>query len=353
MATALQRREVGVDPRLLMGLRNFWYPIYRSEDLGSRPVGIKRLGEELVLWRDSGGRPHVFDDHCAHRASRLSLGQIHGDILQCWYHGWQYDSGGQCRLIPTEGETCPTADRVRLRSYPVEERGGLIWAYIGDVERFPPPPLHVPEELENPQWNGFILPVIWKVNWLLYLDNLADPMHGPFLHTRSYTLSKGNRQGQMRVVETEDGLISEREDQRLVNFDGAEFHLPNWFRVDIPYPRTAGPGGPLHIIVAATPIDEDSSAMYFVRMRRVARWKWWLWKLTWPLYLERAAFNVIEQDRMILESQRGLGSRLREHLVGSDLGVIRLRMLLNRELAKQDAIQGEAPSSEFRVPSRP
>lgn len=330
-----------VADELLQGLRNFWYPVFRSKDLGSTPVGIKRLGEDLVLWRDSQRRPHLFSDYCAHRASRLSLGQIHGDILQCWYHGWQYDTTGQCRLIPTEGEDCPLAERMRVPSYPVEDRGGLIWGYLGDIERSPSPPLHVPEELESPRWNGFILPVTWNVNWLLYLDNLADPMHGPFLHARSYTLSRGTRQDRMRVIETEDGLISEREAQRMVNFDSAEFHLPSWFRVDIPYPRSAGPGGPLHIIVAATPIDEDSTALFFVRMRQVTGWRWWLWQLTWRLYLERASWNVIEQDRVILESQRGLGSRLREHLVGSDLGVIRLRTLLNARVS----------SSEFRVSS--
>ncbi len=152
----------------------------------------------------------------------------------------------------------------------------------------------------------------------------------------------------LRVTETADGLIAERQNQRMVNFDAAEFHLPSWFRVDIPYPRSAGPGGPLHIVLAVTPIDADSSVVHFVRMRRVTGWKWWLWKLTWRLFLERASWNVIEQDRAILESQRGIESRLREHLVGSDLGIIHLRALLNRELARQDAVlsRGQEPATE-------
>jgi len=64
-----------VDDRLASGLRNYWYPIYRSEDLGARPVGVKRLNEDLVLWRDSHGAAHCFADYCAHRAARLSLGR--------------------------------------------------------------------------------------------------------------------------------------------------------------------------------------------------------------------------------------------------------------------------------------
>jgi hypothetical protein len=178
-------------------------------------------------------------------------------------------------------------------------------------------------------------------------------MHGPFLHARSYTLSKGTGTDRVVVRETEDGFITERESQKLVNFDASELHLPGWFRVDIPYPKDAGPGGPLHIVVAATPIDEHSSVFHFVRMRKVTGWKWWLWKLQWRLRLEKAAFNVIEQDRLILESQRGLESRQREHLIGSDMGVIRLRALLNRELAKQDAVMRQvAPErpAEAEVP---
>lgn len=129
-----ERKQEGVDSGLRQGLRNFWYPVSRSVDLKRKPVGLKCLGEDLVLWRDGQGRPHLFSDYCAHRAARLSLGQIHGDILQCWYHGVQYDATGQCLMIPTEGEDSPRAKRLRVPSYPTEEKGDLIWAYIGDAE---------------------------------------------------------------------------------------------------------------------------------------------------------------------------------------------------------------------------
>jgi hypothetical protein len=171
-------------------------------------------------------------------------------------------------------------------------------------------------------------------------------MHGPFLHARSYTLSRGTGADRLRVHETDDGLFVERENQRGVNFDYSEFHLPCWFRIDIPYPKDAGPGGPMRVLVWATPIDEGSTALYFVRMRHVTGWKWWLWRLQWRLRLDRAAWNVIEQDRFILESQRGLASRGREHLVGSDAGVLRLRALLHRELAKQERLRDVESHSE-------
>ncbi len=177
------------------------------------------------------GRPHLFSDYCPHRASRLSLGQIHGEVLQCWYHGWQFDTTGQCCLIPTEGAVSSRAKRLHVTAYPIEERGGLIWAYLGDAERLPPPPLQVPQELISDEWQRFILPVTWEFNWLLMLDNLVDPLHAPFLHAKTYTLSKGLRQDTLRVTETDYGLFVEREGQRLVNFDYVEYHFPNWLRL--------------------------------------------------------------------------------------------------------------------------
>ena len=114
-----------------------------------------------------------------------------GGVLACAYHGLQFDATGQCVAVPTEGGDCPLARRLRVRSYPTEERAGLIFGYIGDVERFPPPPLRLAAELEDPAWSGFICEATWQASWLRILDNLTDPMHGPYLHGHSYTLSRG------------------------------------------------------------------------------------------------------------------------------------------------------------------
>ena len=122
---AVRRR--GVDPELARGLRNFWYPILKSEELQDKPCGIRRLGEDLVLWRDSQQRLHLFADYCPHRSAKLSLGRVSGDRLACWYHGLQFDTTGQCDFIPTAPDTKPDP-RLRATAYPVSEGGGLIWA---------------------------------------------------------------------------------------------------------------------------------------------------------------------------------------------------------------------------------
>jgi len=340
----IQPRRIGVEEGLKTGLRNFWHPIYQAEKLTDKPLGIKRLGEDLVLWRDGEGKAQCFVDVCPHRGAKLSLGRIIDGTLNCWYHSFQFDSTGQCLAVPTDGEDSKLARRTRVRAYPTEERGGLIWAYIGDTELFPAPPLVIPREMEAPDWTGFIFEAEWETSWLLVMDNLADVMHAPHLHARSYTLSRGLRHDVLKVVETEDGFTVEREKQKGVNFDWAEFHNSGtlWFRLDIPYPWSAGPGGPMRILGFSTPIDGDKCIVYFVRMRHVSGWQRALWRNLYKVRLENKSFQVVEHDRLILESQRGLKSRLSEHLAQADIGVIRLRKLLNQEYARQQAIYNQA-----------
>src|SRR5207244_10652131 len=99
-----------------------WYPIYESADLGhGKAIGIKRLGEELALWRDASGQPHLFIDRCPHRGAAFSEGgTVHGQELQCWYHGFRYAGSGQCTAVPVEGEQTALSNRVSITSYPVE-----------------------------------------------------------------------------------------------------------------------------------------------------------------------------------------------------------------------------------------
>src|SRR5206468_58659 len=88
---------------------------------------------------------------------------------------------------------------LRNRWYPVDERWGIIWAYIGETDLFPAPPLRLPDEMIAADWAGHIARATWHANWLLVLDNLMDPMHASWLHARSYTLGKGKKSARMAV----------------------------------------------------------------------------------------------------------------------------------------------------------
>src|SRR4051794_36343577 len=86
--------------------RNFWYPILESRKIktGSKPIGIQRLSESLVLWRDSDGKVHCLLDRCPHRGAKLSLGKVLNDRIQCGYHGFEFNKQGECASIPAYGK---------------------------------------------------------------------------------------------------------------------------------------------------------------------------------------------------------------------------------------------------------
>ena len=327
-------KHVEFEAELKLGLRSMWYPVYQSVQLKQRPLGLQRLGVDIVLWKDSRGRVYAHEDRCLHRGAKLSVGQVVDDALRCAYHGWRYDTSGQCTAIPSSKTAqAKLAPRLQLRHFETQERSGLVWVYFSDGQDETIPPLVIPEEMEDPGYSGFICQAEWGANWILILENLADPMHGPFLHGQSLTLSRGALEDDMRATRTPAGFIVEREGQRGVNFDWSEFYCQDsmWVRLDIPLPF--GPKGILRILCFATPIDENRTLVYFLRYRNLSGWKRAYWRFLYRTFWERQHFKVIEQDRIILESQRGAQSRLMEHLANSDRGVTELRKLLREKVA--------------------
>lgn len=328
-----------IEAELSTGLRNHWYVVLPSDELpADKPIGLRRMGEDIALWRDETGAVRVFTDWCPHRGAKLSMGMLREGGLRCHYHGWKFDVNGQCQEIPSEGSECKLAAEVKVTTYPAEEHGGLIFVYFSSDGRAPHEPCPNPYELESPDWNGFIVRHHWKdVPWFRAMDNLIDPLHAPFLHAGTYTLHKTNSyQDEIDVRINPDGSHHVgRKGQALVNFDFTEYHFPNWFRLDIPYPRSAGPGGPMRILVMVCPIDESSSQVYMVRKRNITGWKWWLWKVLWHVRLERKMWQVIDQDEAILLSQRHRASLKREYLVQGDRGLIVMRNLFREAIARE------------------
>src|SRR5688572_25547178 len=133
-----------VGPGTPMGdlMRRYWVPALMSweiEEPDSPPVIIKLLGEELVAFRDTEGRVGILTPHCAHRRAHLFWGRNEECGLRCVYHGWKFDVTGQCVDMPSEPAETNFKDKVRTVSYPTQERGGLVWIYMGP--RADPPPL--------------------------------------------------------------------------------------------------------------------------------------------------------------------------------------------------------------------
>lgn len=163
-------------------LINLWYVAEWSDRLGREPVKCKLLGQNFVLFRDRLGKAHCLSDICLHRGGSLSGGWVNGDCVVCPYHGWRYDDAGAVAFVPSEGETMKIPERARIDSYPVEERYGMVWVFLGDLpeaERFPIPPC---DEFGDPQWRMLRSEFEWRANAERIVENGTDIAHTSFVH---------------------------------------------------------------------------------------------------------------------------------------------------------------------------
>ena len=103
--------KTAIEAHLRRGLRELWYPVVASWEVSNAPLGITRLGENIVLWRDHGGRVHALEDRCPHRGARLSMGWNLGERIACWYHGVEVDGSGTVRDVPAQLPGAGTAWR--------------------------------------------------------------------------------------------------------------------------------------------------------------------------------------------------------------------------------------------------
>jgi nitrite reductase/ring-hydroxylating ferredoxin subunit len=171
-------------------LRRYWHPVGLAADAATAPRLVRALGEDLILFRDGEGRPGLIYPRCAHRGTSLYYGKVEARGIRCCYHGWLYDVEGRCLEQPCEAGGGPRRDRIRQPWYPVEERYGLVFAYMGPPEKKPPLPRYdcleelVPGEFVEADDSsiGSGGPQIVPCNWFQHWENVVDPFHVPVLH---------------------------------------------------------------------------------------------------------------------------------------------------------------------------
>ena len=335
--TSLNTTSPAADPiqaYLDRGIKNYWYPVAPGWQVGNAPIGLTRLSEQIVLWRDHDGKVHALEDRCPHRGARLSLGWNLGDRVACWYHGIEVDGAGTVKKVPAVS-ACPLEGQSCVKSYPVEEHAGAIFLWFGDDAHKEPTPLSLPEELVGAEYAQFLCVSNWKCNYQYAIDNVMDPMHGAYLHATSHSMAEGDKQADMRVRKTDTGLMFEKVNQRDVNFDWVELGETGglWMRLAIPYKKKFGPGGSFGIVGFAVPVDNDNCQVYFWRTRKVSGWQRDAWRFLYRNRLEGLHWAVLEQDRYVLES---LAPNARDHefLYQHDVGMTRVRRML-RQRAQQ------------------
>jgi nitrite reductase/ring-hydroxylating ferredoxin subunit len=175
-------------------LRRYWFPVAVSRDVTDRPVRVRALGEDLIVFRDKRGRPGLVYERCAHRGTTLYYGKVEEAGIRCCYHGWLFDAEGHCLEQPCEEEGGRQRDRVRQPWYPVQERYGLIWAYMGPPAKKPVlPRFDIFENLPEGEvvgaddsglGSGGMAPhMVVPCNWLQHWENIMDPFHVAILHS--------------------------------------------------------------------------------------------------------------------------------------------------------------------------
>jgi phenylpropionate dioxygenase-like ring-hydroxylating dioxygenase large terminal subunit len=210
--------RTGPDTPMGRLFRRSWIPALLASELPESdcvPLRVKLLSERLLAWRDSQGRYALIDEFCAHRGVSLWFGRNEENGLRCPYHGWKYDHTGQCIEVPSEPEESGYCNRIKLKSYPLVESGGILWAYMGPPELEPPPPAF--EWTELPASHSYFSKRWQECNYLQAMEGGMDSSHVSFLHSGElhtdplHRSTKGanyqqDRRPKFEVIESEGGL---------------------------------------------------------------------------------------------------------------------------------------------------
>jgi len=162
-------------------LRRYWQPAALSDELmTARPVvPVRLLGEDLVLFRDSEGKLGLIQRNCPHRGADMCFGRLEDNGLRCPFHGWHFNRDGQCVEQPGEPEGSRMHEQIKARSYPVVEKNGIVWAWMGPGE---PPGFPNFDCFRAPDTHVFAFKGLWECNWLQAMEVGIDPAHASFLH---------------------------------------------------------------------------------------------------------------------------------------------------------------------------
>ncbi len=357
--------QVGAGTPMGELLRRYWHPIGLAADATDTPSKVRVLGEDLILFRDKGGRPGLVYPHCAHRGTSLYYGKVEERGIRCCYHGWLFDVQGHCVEQPCEPELGRARGKVRQPWYPVQEQYGLVWAYLGPADKKPVLPRY--EALERLD-EGELLeandasiggggPAIVPCNWLQHYENLVDPFHVVVLHSTFSGTQFVEQMAQMPLVTWDTVPLGVRTTSIRAMPDGKVFRrisqagLPT-LRV-IPSPRL-GRYGRVESLGWILPIDDHHFRIYVVgRVQEVGELARMRSRMNGKLWeeLTEAEHRAMPGDYEAMVSQGAIAHHSEEHLATTDRGIVMLRRLLQQQVDKVQ--RGEDPAGVSFDPDAP
>ena len=330
---------------------NQWYIVMDTSQVKDKPIGVTRMGEKLVFWRNRKGQVNpqstvsCLRDKCAHRGAKLSKGVIlDNGYLQCHFHGFEYNTSGRIQVIPANGKNTLVPDRFKVQSYPTYEAYGFIWIWWGN---------EVPENLQPPRFfddldDSFSYGKVfdhWDAHYSRVIENQLDVVHLPFIHHN--TIGRGNR----TLV---DGPVVQWIDENAFKIyvynrfdDGSPPRKPNEitpdpqrdFSLAFIFPNLwqnyISPN--TRVLAAFVPVDDKHTILYL---------RFYLNFIRTPLLRDiittiSMPFNrfIAHQDRRVVVTQQPKPSRLKidEQLIQGDRPIVayrRRRQQLIEEQAK-------------------
>jgi 5,5'-dehydrodivanillate O-demethylase len=328
-------------------LRRYWHAIATSADLDKDPVRpIRLLSEDLVLYRLPTGELGLIGDRCLHRGISMAYGIPQENGLRCAYHGWTYNQQGQVVDMPFEPACLP----LKNTAYPVQELGGVIFAYLGPA---PAPLLPRWDLLVLDNWNKVITPTLLPCNWIQCMDNSFDPAHFEHLHGvyGNYVMKKLGMPPMLNPARhlKIDFEVFEYGIYKRRLLEGEPETSPDWtIGHPVLFPNILAQGNDTRMSFQfRVPVDDTHTHDIIVDATRpkegepvaplVVRYD--------PITLDEngrvPATYINRQDEMAWIAQGAITDRTTEHLTTSDKGILLFRKLLHENIEKVQ--RGEDP----------
>jgi phthalate 4,5-dioxygenase oxygenase subunit len=363
-------------------MRRHWIPACLSEEVAEpdgKPLKVRLLGEDLVVFRDSEGRLGVLDEYCPHRRASLAYGRNEECGLRCLYHGWKMDVDGNVVEMASEPPESGFVDKVKMKAYPAREAGGFVWTYMGPRETMPEfePPAFAP----TPQTRVSIVKIHVACNWAQILEGQIDSAHSSSLHSSDMKPAKvdgakaadthwlrpsTDKAPRLQVERTSYGFHYAAIRRPIMNAATHDYVRRTVYIA--PFTALIPPNNAYNVATVLSPTDDTHTAFHFIA--------WGEFNVAQPgIDLDRNFNNlrtrendylqdrnamklgnftgirgIPNQDIAMWETMGPIADRTREKLGASDLAVVEFRRLMV-EAARQVRDGGSAiGTTEPRIP---
>lgn len=342
-------------------LRRYWHPIAAVEELDDRATKpVMLLGEKLALFRDKQGQYGLIQEHCPHRLASFAYGFVTDRGIRCPYHGWEFDKTGQCVHQPFEQNEA-FCQKTKAKAYPVEELGGLLFAYLGPEPR----PL-------LPKYDGFMAEGTIRVlgravipcNWLQIVETSLDPVHAEWLHGRHLEY-QNEKEGLKTHISAPHKKIDFKEFEYGITkhrlLEGQSEDSDDW-KVGHPivFPTmlavgSATPGRRFYAFQIRVPMDDQNTLHLWYHAYVPPEGAQVPPKLLEKTFIHDVQFmedgrhrtdHIDAQDILAWVTQGPIADRTQENLGKSDQGIALYRRMLKREIKKVQ--QGQEPMGVIR-----